>query len=185
LNLLAFTGSPRKNSFSSQLQSEFLNPFIKNGFKINIINSYAPDVNYCTACGQCTGDSSCIFDDEMDDIYTLIRDADIISVASPLYFSSLPAPLKTIIDRCQLLWEENRRTGNRIKEKKGFFFCTAGSDYNEIFSGAMAVIRHFFNTVNASFDINEAVLLKNSDFINQLSSEILEKCRVLGGKYSD
>jgi len=185
LNLLAFTGSPRKNSISSKLQDEFLNPFIKNGFKIDIINAYELTINPCTACRQCADKSLCIFDDAMSDIYTLIRDADIISIASPLYFSSFPAPLKLIIDRCQLLWEENRRTGVKLKEKKGFFFCTAGSDYNEIFSSVLTGIKHFFNTINTSFDVNEVILLKNCDFTKEISSDILEKCRVLGIKYSD
>ncbi len=185
MNLLALTGSPRKNSFSTNLQNQFLNPFAEKGFKINIINAYEADVQSCTACGICGTESHCIFDDSMSDIYNLIRDADIISIASPLYFSSFPAPLKSIIDRCQLLWEENRKTGLKIKEKKGFFFCSAGSDYNEIFSSVLTSVRHFYNTINTSFDIDNTVLIKNSDMTDQISPEILEKCRMLGVKYSD
>ncbi|HNX25646.1 MAG TPA: flavodoxin family protein [Spirochaetota bacterium] len=185
MNLLALTGSPRKNSFSTKLQNEFLNPFIKNGFNINIVNAYEADIKPCTACGRCASESRCIFDDAMSDIYNLIRNADIISISSPLYFSSFPAPLKSIIDRCQLLWEESKRTGIKSKEKKGFFFCTAGSDYNEIFTGVLTGMRHFYNTINTSFDINEAVLVKNCDLTEEISLDMLEKCRMLGIKYSD
>jgi len=185
LNLLAITGSPRKNSFSTKLHSSFLNPFIENGFKINIINAYEADVKSCTACGHCAAESSCIFNDNMSEIYDLIREADIISVSSPLYFSSFPAPLKSIIDRCQLLWEENRRTGINFKEKKGFFFCTSGSDYNDIFSSVLTGIRHFYNTINTSFNMDEAILLRNCDITNEISPDILEKCRMLGVKYSE
>jgi len=185
LNLLVITGSPRKNSFSTKLQNEFINPFIKNGFNINIVNAYEADVYACNACGRCMTESVCIFDDAMTDIYNLIRDADIISISSPLYFSSFPAPLKSIIDRCQLLWEESKRAGFEIKKKKGFFFCTAGSDYNDIFQGVLTGVRHFFNTINTSFNMEEAVLLKNSDLTDEISLDILEKCRMLGIKYSD
>lgn len=184
MNLLALTGSPRKNSFSTKLQDEFLNPFRENGFKIDIINAYDIDVHPCTACGNCNTESHCIFDDAMTDVYNLIRNADIISVSSPLYFSSFPAPLKSIIDRCQLLWEENRRAGIKIKEKKGFFFCTAGSVYNDIFSGVLSGIRHFYNTMNTAFNLEEAILLNNCDLTEQISLEILEKCRMLGKQYS-
>jgi hypothetical protein len=58
----------------------------------------------------------------MSDIYSLIKNADIISVSSPLYFSFFPAPLKTIIDRCQLFWEE-KKNNIPMKKKRGFFFA--------------------------------------------------------------
>ena len=185
MNLLAITGSPRKKSFSTMLHHEFLKPFAGRGFKINIINAYDAAVHPCTACGKCSAGPNCIFNDDMTVIYNLIRDADIVSISSPLYFSSFPAPLKSIIDRCQLLWEEKKRNVVSIKEKKGFFFCSAGSDYNEIFTSVLTVSRHFFNSINTSFDINEAVLVSNCDITGKISAEILEKCRMLAIKYSD
>ena len=185
MNLLALTGSPRKNSFSTKLHKEFLNPFIENGFHVNIINAFEAGVNFCTACGRCSVEPECIYNDDMSRIYNLIRDADFISISSPLYFSSFPAPLKSIIDRCQLLWEESRRTGIKVKAKKGFFFCTAGSEYNDIFSGVLTGIRHFYNTINTSFNIEDAVLINNCDIKEEISLDILEKCRMLGSKYSD
>ena len=185
LNLLAITGSPRKNSYSTKLHNEFLDPFIKNGSKIDIISPYDIDIKPCTACGSCKDESNCIFDDSMTKIYKLIRDADIISISSPLYFSSFPGPLKTLIDRCQLLWEENRRNDIKIKERRGFFFCTAGSDYNDIFLSVLTVVKHFYNSINTSFNPDETVLVKDCDLKDEISPEILEKCRVLGAKYSD
>jgi multimeric flavodoxin WrbA len=122
LNLLAFTGRPRKESISSKLQNEFLKPFITTGFKVDIVNAYQTKINPCMGCGYCSSKLQCNFSDEMSDIYSLIREADIISVSSPLYFSSFPAPLKTIIDRCQLLWEE-KKNNIPIKKKTGFFFA--------------------------------------------------------------
>jgi multimeric flavodoxin WrbA len=183
LNLLAFTGSPRKESISSKLHNEFLNPFVTNGSKMDIINAYQININPCMGCGYCASNLRCSFDDGMVDIYSLIKEADIISVSSPLYFSYFPAPLKMIIDRCQLLWEE-KRNNMPIREKRGVFFCTAGSDYGDIFCSVLTGIKHFFNTINAEFDINESILLKNCDYIDTIPSDILESCHILGKKYS-
>jgi len=185
VKLLAITGSPRKNSFSSKLHIEFLDPFRRKGFQVDIINAYEAGVTPCNACGKCADEPECIFDDKMTQIYDLIRDADIISMSSPLYFSSFPAPLKSVIDRCQLLWEESKRTGIKLKQKKGFFFCTAGSDYNDIFSGVLVGVKHFYNTINTTFDIDDTILLKNSDLNEEISADILKKCRMLGRKYTD
>lgn len=185
MNLLAITGSPRKNSFSTRLHNEFLNSFRESGFRINIINAFEADVRPCNACGKCISESQCIFEDDMSAIYRLIMNADFISISSPLYFSSFPAPLKTIIDRCQFLWESKKNGNIDIKRKKGFFFCTAGSDYIDIFSGVITGLKHFYNTINTSFEPAEAILLNNCDIIQELSPDILKKCRKLGCKYSD
>ena len=71
------------------------------------------------------------------------------------------------------------------EEKEGVFFCAAGSDYNDIFCGALTCIKHFFNTINVEFDVNESILLKNCDYIDNIPSDILENCRILGKKYSE
>jgi len=122
LNILAFTGSPRRESKSTKLHNEFLKAFITNGAKVDIVNAYQADVKPCMGCGYCASKLQCSFSDGMSDIYSLIKEADIISVSSPLYFSSFPAPLKTIIDRCQLLWEE-KKNNIPMKRKRGFFFA--------------------------------------------------------------
>ncbi|MCL1833626.1 MAG: flavodoxin family protein, partial [Leptospirales bacterium] len=100
----------------------FLNQFAAGGFKTDIINAYQTNIKPCTGCGYCASKLQCSIDDGMSGIYTLIKEADIISVSSPLYFSSFPAPLKTIIDRCQLLWEE-KKNNMPMKKKRGFFFA--------------------------------------------------------------
>ncbi|MCL1865230.1 MAG: hypothetical protein FWF73_05405 [Spirochaetes bacterium] len=70
------------------------------------------------------------------------------------------------------------------EKKKGLFFSTAGSDYGDIFCSVLTGVKHFFNTINAEFDINESILLKNCDYIDTIPSDILESCHMLGKKYS-
>ena len=125
MRILAFTGSPRRESISSKLHNGFLDSFAASGFKVDIINAYQANINPCIGCGHCADKLQCNFHDDMPDIYSLIKEADIISVSSPLYFSSFPSPLKAMIDRCQLLWEE-KKNNIPMKRKKGFFFAQPG-----------------------------------------------------------
>jgi len=143
LNLLAFTGSPRKESISSKLHNEFLNPFIANGFKVDIINAYQSNINPCIGCGNCALKLQCNFYDDMPGIYSLIKEADIISVSSPLYFSSFPAPLKAVIDRCQLLWEE-KKNNIPMKKKRGFFFAQPDQIIAISFAALLCALSIFF-----------------------------------------
>ena len=142
MNLLAFTGSQRRESKSTKLHNEFLKAFITNEFKVDIINAYQPDVNPCMGCGHCASELQCSFSDGMSDIYSLIKEADIISVSSPLYFSAFPAPLKTIIDRCQLLWEE-KRNNIPMKRKRGFFFAQPDLTIMIFFAALLYVLNIF------------------------------------------
>jgi multimeric flavodoxin WrbA len=100
----------------------------------------------------------------MNGIYSMIRQADVISISTPLYFSSAPSQLKVLIDRCQVFWEEkNHANGKKSPMKKGILICTAGAEYNNMFSGIILMMRHFFNTINAGFTENEAILIPGLD----------------------
>jgi multimeric flavodoxin WrbA len=98
----------------------------------------------------------------MDRVYSLIRESDFISISSPLYFSSVPGPLKNLIDRCQVLWEEKRR-GIAMKEKKGALIIAAGSDPGSNPVHAAAVIKHFFNTINCSLPEENIFVIGSTD----------------------
>lgn len=159
-------------------------PFKERGFFIQRIYAYDAAVNPCTGCGWCADHNSCSINDGMTDIYNHIRNADIISISSPLYFSSFPSPLKAIIDRCQVLWEEGRRNQLLLKKRKGVFICAAGDEYNGMFDGVSMAIRHFYNAINTSYNPDDAILYPLSDSSLEISLEFIEKARIIGERYS-
>ncbi|HPJ41539.1 MAG TPA: flavodoxin family protein [Spirochaetota bacterium] len=182
--LLSIFGSPRKNGFSSRLHEELIIPFKDRGFFIERVYAYDAEVRPCTGCGWCSEHRDCCIDDEMTGIYNLLRTADIISISTPLYFSSFPSPLKAIMDRCQLLWEEGRRGKGTLKPGKGLFICAAGDEYRGMFDGVSMGIRHFYNAVNTSYNPDDAILYPLSDSSSEISLEFIEKARTIGERYS-
>jgi len=175
--LLAVHGSPRKNGFSSTLHRELLKPFHASGFDVIEIHVHDKKISPCTACGTCREKLICPINDDMNSIYPLIRQADVITISAPLYFSSVPSQLKALIDRCQVFWEEKNRSPEKtLTGKQGVFICTAGADYNNMFSGVRQVIRHFFNTLNVDFNENEAILVPGLDSPNsgKITLEIID-----------
>ena len=185
MKILSIYGSPRREGFSSLLHDEFLKPLRAVGAEVIPVYAYELRLNPCISCGRCKFVPECVhFDDDMNSIYPLLRNVDFISVSSPLYFSSFPAPLKTIIDRCQLLWEESERNKSPFKEKKGVFICTAGAEYRDMFTGILLGIFHFFNTINASFIKEDAILFPNTDLMGKISLEIIEKAVTLAKRYT-
>jgi len=176
VKLLAIHGSPRKRGFSSTLHSEFIRQFTSAGTEITEIHVYDKNILPCTACGTCRSEFYCPVKDDMEKIYGIIRQADVISISTPLYFSSVPSQLKVLIDRCQIFWEQkNHNPGNLPCRKQGVLFCTAGADYTSMFSGVLQLVRHFFNTINAGFTEQDCILLPGTDssVAEKISLEII------------
>ena len=180
MRALSIFGSPDPGGFSSTLHNELLKPLEQKGIKSDIIHTYKADINPCTACGLCRDKPECIFTDDMTEIYNIIRETDIITISSPLYFSSFPAPLKALIDRCQLIWEERRRDNLTELKKRGFLICTGGSEYSSMFQGVLAVTRHLFNSIGVSFSEKNSILYSNTDSDHEISLEFLNKALYAG-----
>lgn len=102
--VLCIAGSPRRNGNSDRLLASLMSGVEEaGGVAIRLV---AKDVGAepCRGCHGCSKDGECIIGDGMDDVYSLIDTADAIVVATPVFFATVPAVLKTIYDRCQPYW---------------------------------------------------------------------------------
>lgn len=98
--ILAFKGSPRKNSNSDILLRHFATEAEKNGAEIEIVDSNTANIDYCSGCLRCNLIHRCSnHRDDWTGLSTKILQADIIVFASSVYFHHLTAPLKKILDR--------------------------------------------------------------------------------------
>lgn len=102
----------------------------------------------------------------MTAIYDKIADADILTVSFPVYFSTVPAQLKVMIDRCQFFWEKMRR-GEKIKSKKAMLVCTSGKNYDGVFDSSVKTIKHFFKTINADYLEKYSVFIHSTDTFDE------------------
>ena len=136
----------------------------------------------CIACGACDNSSICPEDKALNEIYDLLRNSSLISISSPLYFSSLPGPLKNLIDRCQLLWRESER-GIVFPKKRGIFFSSGGSEYKDMFNSSLVILRHFFNTVNADFNEDDSILISGMDSRHEIDRKVLSIAQLSGEHY--
>ncbi len=116
--ILILSGSPRKGGNSDQLCDEFAKGAIEAGNKVEKIFIRDKNIAYCMACYYCsTHDGKCAIKDDMEEILDKIQAADVIVVASPVYFHDVNAQVKTVIDRCMARWAT-------IKSKDFYFIVT-------------------------------------------------------------
>ncbi|MBN1531129.1 MAG: flavodoxin family protein [Spirochaetes bacterium] len=163
MTVVALYGSPHRRGFSSALHDILLERLASSGWTIRRVYAYDESIAPCTDCGFCRDRFECVHRDAMESLYGPLCDAGAITVSSPVYFSSFPGQLKNLIDRCQVVWEKNRRSGGMPARKRGYLILTSGRSYPNVFSPSIIVARHFFNTMNCAFDEGEYFLLPDTE----------------------
>jgi len=104
-NILAINSSPRHNGNTAKMLGTVLEVCKNAGHDTKLIQVGGLAVRGCMACGQCFNEhpGRCVTNDWMNDLYIKMKQADVILMGSPTYFSDLTPELKSIIDRCGYL----------------------------------------------------------------------------------
>ena len=98
--VVVITGSPRKNGNSFAMTDSFIKAAEAKGHTITRFDAALKKVGGCHACETCfsTG-KACTFDDDFNTIAPAILEADVIVFTMPVYWYSIPAQIKGVIDR--------------------------------------------------------------------------------------
>jgi len=155
MKVLALNGSPRKNGNTEILLEETLKGVKEQGGEVIRYNLNTLSLKPCQHCGGCDDTGRCVIQDDMQAIHQDIRLADRIIVASPIFFFSVTAQTKLVIDRCQAFWAEKYVHKKPIlpgaSGRKGLLILVGGmkrNEKNEGYQCAEATTRAFFRTVN-------------------------------------
>ena len=98
--VVVITGSPRKNGNSMAMTQAFIEAAEAKGHTITRFDAAMKKIGGCHACETCysTG-KACTFDDDFNTIAPAILEADAIVFTMPVYWYSIPAQIKGVIDR--------------------------------------------------------------------------------------
>lgn len=100
MKIVVITGSPRKNGNSFAMTNAFIKEAEKRGHTVQRFDASFLKIGGCHACMTCykTG-KACSFDDDFNIIAPAILDADAVIFSMPVYWYSIPAQIKGVIDR--------------------------------------------------------------------------------------
>lgn len=100
MKIVVITGSPRKNGNSFAMTDAFIKEAEKRGHTVQRFDAAFLKIGGCHACMTCykTG-KACSFDDDFNIIAPAILDADAVIFSMPVYWYSIPAQIKGVIDR--------------------------------------------------------------------------------------
>jgi multimeric flavodoxin WrbA len=112
MKVLGIVGSPRKNGNTEILMQEVLKAAREAGCETELFLLSQKQVAPCDACGTCFEVGSCVIQDDMQELYAMMERAQAIVFGSPVYFGSVSAQMKAVMDRMFALLQ--RRT---LKDK--------------------------------------------------------------------
>lgn len=119
-NILVVSGSPRKGGNSDTLCDQFILGAKEAGNKVEKISLREQKINYCTGCGACNDSHKCVLKDDMVKLLDKMMAADVLVLASPVYFYTIDGQMKTFIDRCVPIYTE--------LVNKEFYYIIAAAD---------------------------------------------------------
>lgn len=154
--VLGLQGSPRKGGNTDTLLTAFLDKAAEAGAAVKTIQAARAGIVPCKGCGYCETHGTCVLaDDPMStEIYGLMREADVVVAASPVFFYGISAQLKGLIDRSQTLW--SRKYVYKLKDplattRKGLLLSVAASKGRQLFEGIHLTTKYFFDAIDAQF----------------------------------
>jgi len=99
MRVLGIVGSPRKNGNTEILMKEALKVAAEAGCETEMFLMSEKQVAPCDACGTCFQVGSCVVQDDMQELYAMLDRADAVILGSPVYFGSVSAQTKAVMDR--------------------------------------------------------------------------------------
>lgn len=140
--VVAFMGSPRKNGNTATLVKEVIRGAQDVGAETTIFNLYDMNIKPCQGCLVCRKTGHCVMEDDFQNIFKHIIDADVVVFGSPVYIWQVTAQMKLLWDRLCGLFDENYKP--RYAAKSLVMVYSQGNPNSQAFQ--------------TSFQTNESVL---------------------------
>lgn len=140
MEILVLQGSPRLDGNTCGMVEAFCGGAKQAGHNVNIVNVFEKEINDCRACEYChtKGHGQCVQKDGMREIYPLLLNADMLVLASPVYYHGFSGQLKCAIDRFYSCAYPARPP----KLKKAALFLNSGA--SNVYEGAIYSYRNDF-----------------------------------------
>lgn len=137
MNILVLNGSPRPDGNTAAMVEAFVEGASENNHNITVVPVCQRKIAGCLACEYChtKGEGKCVQQDDMQEIYPILEEAEMIVLASPIYYHSFTGQLQCAVNRIYALDKPKNL-------KKAALFLSSGSDH--VYSGAIYEYQNSF-----------------------------------------
>lgn len=187
MKILAIHGSPRDGGNTEILLDAFIESAKKSNVEIEKIKLYHLKFSPCIECGECDHLGECVLRDDMTWLYDKYLEADLLVVATPIFFYSHTSMVQAFFERFQAFWARKYRLNlphPKGKNPKGILLSLGATKGKKLFE---ALVRTFKFVMDAGWGTYVGGLFfrgidKKGEILDH--SEILEKAKTLGKEVS-
>ena len=141
--VLIISSTPRKGGNSDKLCDAFADGAKEAGNKVEKVRIADMKIGYCTGCYACQKTGKCAIKDDARSVIDKMMAADVIVLASPVYFYSICAQLKALIDRTVVVYPN-------LTNKRFYYLLTMADTDRTKFDGPIAALRGFLDCYEGS-----------------------------------
>jgi multimeric flavodoxin WrbA len=168
--IVGICGSPRDGATEFVLKKA-LNNLQNMDFKTKFFTVKNKEIGFCIHCDYCLKNNECIKKDDMQTIYTLLKQANGIIFATPVYNGGISSQLKTVMDRCRALLASDPKA---LKNKIGMAIAVGG---DRIGGQELAI-----QQIHTFYILNGIIPISGGPFGANLGANFWSKDTLLGVK---
>lgn len=148
-------GSHKESGNSGWIVKRLVERFADEGCNVDVLDVNRLKINHCIDCDYCKEHfAKCVYEDDMDIVYPLMKAADSMIIVSPVYFNNVTSKLKVLIDRCQMIFmcdfahQKPFVSSVDSQEKCGFLISLGGANaYENQFLGSELTVELLYRNL--------------------------------------
>ena len=165
MKILGICGSPRTDGNTEVLLKEALKGASEAGAEVEAVFLRDKTISPCLEIYGCKVDGRCVIEDDFHEVAEKMVQADAIILASPIFFYTVSAHTKMLMDRCQSFWVKRYLLKEPITpgrpRRKGAFISVGATHGKRLFEGVTLTVRYFFDVLDV--DLYDTLLVRGVD----------------------
>lgn len=153
IEIAAVFGSPRRKGNTSTLLNHAVSGARDAGAEVTEIVLRDLKMSPCLEIYGCKKAGQCVIKDDYGEIEELLQRIDGLMLASPIFFYTVSAHTKILMDRCNSLWVkkywiEKHPFGPKTYPRKGLFISVGSTKGKRLFDGALLSVKYFMDALD-------------------------------------
>jgi multimeric flavodoxin WrbA len=155
LKVLGISASPRREGNSDLLLRQALSGAQQAGAGVELLRLQDYRIEGCRECYNCSANGNCSTPDDYQSILTKMLEADRLIVATPVFFMTVSAQAKLLIDRGQCLWVRytvlHRPLFEPKRDRRGLLIAVGGSRSRKQFDCVRQPVQACFKSLEVDY----------------------------------
>ena len=174
MSKVTIVSSSMRKGNSNILCNEFQKGLKKNQNEVIRINLRDKRIGFCRGCSLCQETGKCSLKDDMNEIIEIVKDTDILVLATPIYFGEISGQLKCFLDRLYPLYDN-------LGVKKAIVIASCYQNSKKHIDESLNSLRRFFKDMG-NIEISKIIYGENCDSIGDVNDEQKAFARLCGEK---